>query len=1076
MPQWLDKLRKWAIGPPQTRKYVPQQQMVSWGLAPRDLPIFTFQTVRAMLWDPTIRLGLAMREAPLCQAEFAYQDGESWKNGVWAEREDVAAFVRRQLWRIWTNDVPALARAAQTCGWTGAEVMYRVTSHRTIEYDSLLTRHPADVRALELNGELWGVAFASGGDERTGSKVRLQMPRAFWHAFMPEDGALYGQSILRGAYSPWADKWFDGCALDVRRLFAHKDAYGGVDLTYPSGTTEITKADGTLQIVPNNDIARQIAEQIKAGGVTTRPSELNADGKELWTINRATVPANPAHIFEYPKQLDVEMLRGIEIPDDVITSEATGSWAGKTVPQQAFYTGLDRWGRALIGDICRQIIDPLLVLNYGKKQEYHVTLKPLALQMLEQQQAQGGQQNPNQQGGDDNGGLGDLFGGDDGGGQPPNNPQGGQAMSLRRRNVAEALVGSGILDAGKIVEATRLALEGRRRFDLSPGAVKVEDGTTYTLNTNHRWERQDSDAPEDSPGSAPGKQTAEHRSWAKKIADAVKSTEHHAVHLISHAVHKLPPPLNHWVVGGFKLSMVTFSAGRKAAEAAGRARGLDDEQTTRLGQWLGIVDLIGLKAAPIAIAAAGLGTTAAIGSTFAPIASLCYLGYCTARNPVATVNAARRVVSETIGKLRHPTTLAVDPSNTALNAAAILAHAADQSWAMAVLSAALDTTGDADDAIAIARQAIDAHQVNPADAQQTDDAELSEGGGDSPTMMAIAIGSTKVVNGTTYRFNKNKRWERAGTRTPATVKRRVAVDEKAAGALKKALDTGTATREDFGHIAEHLHTFRVDDLRALRQRLRASFGGASKKSDMVEALRAHVKKIIASPGGSKPSVHAAVRVEGPAAWQAAAKKTLDVVSSVHGWPKKSLIPVSAVTKGSLGKTTNGAFGARRDANGKRTPAFIKIDTTKKAPASTLVHEMGHYLDLQLGNGNYLSLSNDPHMRGVLDAIRKTQSYQLIKEFRNGADQRSITLGDKTVNVQIDKKFAKYATLPQELFARAYAQHIARKTRDPAVSLGIDKTLADFGKDDYFPMQWEEEDFAPVGKAIDALLKAKGLSK
>ena len=84
-----------------------------------------------------------------------------------------------------------------------------------------------------------------------------------------------------------------GGALDVRRLFMHKDAYGGADITYPEGTVYI---EGKGE-VPNRDIARELAEQIVAGGVTARPAAYDEHGNELWKLTRATVPNKPEHIL-----------------------------------------------------------------------------------------------------------------------------------------------------------------------------------------------------------------------------------------------------------------------------------------------------------------------------------------------------------------------------------------------------------------------------------------------------------------------------------------------------------------------------------------------------------------------------------------------------------------------------------------------------------------------------------------------------------------------------------------------------------------------------------------------------------
>ena len=79
------KLRSLLLGKPKTAEYRPFP--VHHFTQIRDLPPFTFHTIRHMLIDPTIRLGLAMRMAPLCQAEFAFQQGDKWIPGVRADRE-----------------------------------------------------------------------------------------------------------------------------------------------------------------------------------------------------------------------------------------------------------------------------------------------------------------------------------------------------------------------------------------------------------------------------------------------------------------------------------------------------------------------------------------------------------------------------------------------------------------------------------------------------------------------------------------------------------------------------------------------------------------------------------------------------------------------------------------------------------------------------------------------------------------------------------------------------------------------------------------------------------------------------
>ncbi len=451
------KLRAMLLGAPKTGDYRPFP--VHHFTQIRELPLFTFRTIRAMLIDPTIRLGMAMRAAPLCQAEFAYQQGKEWIPGVQADKEDVAKFVHKQIRRLWKFELQKIL-TAQVWGWSAAEVTYRLVDNR-VEVDGLLHRHAFDVRALRSGGAVKGVRF-----DRLGGgigNVSLRMPKAIWHAYDPEAESPYGFSALRGAQSPWSDKWLDGAALDTRRLFAHKDSYGGVDIAYPPGKMDVEGVN-----VPNRDIAREMAEQLSAGGVTNRPQIFDKlSGKPLWEITRATVPSNPSHIFDYPKQLDDEMLRGLEIPDDVITSQGSGAWQGKQVPMQAFYCMADRWLSQVVRVIVTQIIEDLVLLNWGRAEDFEVETKPLALQAMEQIKA--------------------AEGGDD----PPQQPQqrqqaqpsatqrppftaarpngsafptprfGRQQLGLDEPNMAEMLVGEGAVQAAHLVDAGRRLLLSR---------------------------------------------------------------------------------------------------------------------------------------------------------------------------------------------------------------------------------------------------------------------------------------------------------------------------------------------------------------------------------------------------------------------------------------------------------------------------------------------------------------------------------------------------------------------------------------------------------------------------------------
>lgn len=416
----------------------------------RDLPPFSFRMIRDMLADPEIKLALAARSAPLQSVEWAYQDGVDANNqpkyvpGIQARKPEVASFILRQLKRIWAHHFKSIA-ASQVWGWSAGEVTYRLTQNKMVEIDRLLPRHAMDCK-LRARG---GVPCGINVDRVKGiGKVELDFPRAYFISHNVEEGQHYGISALLEAYSPWFDKWAEGGALGVRRLFMHKDAYGGMDMKYPFGATPV---DGYDEPVPNRHIAEQIVSTLRAGGVTQMPSDKDPDGNAMWELTRATVPANPQHILQFPKDLDSEIDAGIGVPDDIIHNEGSGAWAGNRVRLAAFYAGLDIWQGEVVDCIDENQMQWLIMLNFGRAEDYQISWKPFALQAMEQQSNAGpGGQQPGQAGGTP--GAPNPFGAAQGPAAQPAIP----TNTLQRMSLDPVqAVGEGVVSASHLVKAAQ---------------------------------------------------------------------------------------------------------------------------------------------------------------------------------------------------------------------------------------------------------------------------------------------------------------------------------------------------------------------------------------------------------------------------------------------------------------------------------------------------------------------------------------------------------------------------------------------------------------------------------------------
>lgn len=437
---------------------------------PRDLPLFSWWTIQQMQFEPELVRALEVRASPMINVEFAHrvpddsERGFSWKPGCKCNREDVKDFIDRQLETI-RGFMHHLVEA-QRDGWAAGEVTLKLNPETNqVEIDKLHPLGYLDCRIMLKDGEPVGIRVRR---VKQSGDVDLDFPYAYIHNHKRPAGKRYGRSILRGAYSPWHDKWSEGGALDVRRLFMHKDAYGGMVLGYPGGETydELLEKE-----VPNRDIARQIAEQTVAGGVIVKPSAVDSAGNPEWTFEFAKVASNPQHILNYPKDLDAEMRTGVGVTDGVVDNDNSGGLGDtRSIAMQAFYSTLDCWMVELLSDLGPQIIEHLVKLNFGEGVVYQLSHKPFAEQALEGQNSTK-EQNSNGMGGLDGAtgrdGDGDGFTGDedrpddpDGDKGPPRTPDGKVDFT------AMGLVGEGVLSVADMVtaarEAVRMSLEATK--------------------------------------------------------------------------------------------------------------------------------------------------------------------------------------------------------------------------------------------------------------------------------------------------------------------------------------------------------------------------------------------------------------------------------------------------------------------------------------------------------------------------------------------------------------------------------------------------------------------------------------
>jgi hypothetical protein len=143
---------------------------------------------------------------------------------------------------------------------------------------------------------------------------------------------------------------------------------------------------------------------------------------------------------------------------------------------------------------------------------------------------------------------------------------------------------------------------------------------------------------------------------------------------------------------------------------------------------------------------------------------------------------------------------------------------------------------------------------------------------------------------------------------------------------------------------------------------------------------------------------------------------------------------------------------------------------------TFIHELGHFLDHQgLGApGRYAS--EDGRLPEILGAIRRTDAIRLL-EIRSGQDSVLIDgARGRRYRFPIQRRQVAYLLEPKETFARAYAQYIALRTRDPILLAELDSLRQATISQRVYHTHWTEEDFEPVAGAIERLFVQRGWMK
>jgi len=191
------------------------------------------------------------------------------------------------------------------------------------------------------------------------SKVYVLSPKFFWSVHERTYNRLYGRSRLEGAFIPWHETWMQRGYRSIRQMWFYKNAFTSCILRVPKGSTK----DSEGNEVPNMQLASEMADRFVTGSSLILPKE--PEGQNDWEFEAARGVPVPDGLLEYGEILGDEIWEGLGIPPEVVSADGTGAFAGRRIPQQAFYSVLQEIINEHIIDADEQIFRNLVHLNFG---------------------------------------------------------------------------------------------------------------------------------------------------------------------------------------------------------------------------------------------------------------------------------------------------------------------------------------------------------------------------------------------------------------------------------------------------------------------------------------------------------------------------------------------------------------------------------------------------------------------------------------------------------------------------------------------------------------------------------------
>lgn len=321
---------------------------------PHYQPVWVLKMMRR---DPVLALGLRALKAPLMRpSRYFFHGGDPEARAFLTE-------VFRQL-------LPKFLRTALNAldfGFQAHEIVWDEslpTVRFRLESGSYKQLRKALVpkKLVDLDPDTVTILVNDSTQEYEGLSVGQQFipaNKTLLISYDTEFGNLRGRSIQLPAYNAW---WWSNVGYQLWGRFMERMAAGVYVARAPGGHT--TDKNGVRQ--DNVEFMTSLVMTLRALGVVTIPSECDSASKTpKWGLELLESRSSGEAFERWQIHLTAQKLRGILIPDRLVTQDGTGSFAAHESSFEQFFQFSEATMDEVILRPLQKFADLLVELNYG---------------------------------------------------------------------------------------------------------------------------------------------------------------------------------------------------------------------------------------------------------------------------------------------------------------------------------------------------------------------------------------------------------------------------------------------------------------------------------------------------------------------------------------------------------------------------------------------------------------------------------------------------------------------------------------------------------------------------------------